>query len=251
LEDPPWHPWEMANPSPAQVPTSYAGLMAAATTVMMMMTGPAGGAPPALSLVQWSYEPRAMPAKPKPAALSTVVAKNSAFVFLKPHAATPAAKSLLEAGLKAHGMSVVQQGTLDGATIDDKMYIDAHYYSIASKATILEPKDLNVPADKFSAKFGVGWEEALAQGKVFNAKQAKARLGCTDEELGALWSQAEKVKLGGGFYCGLLEVKTRTTCIIHVNGIDDLACSMACSVDPVVYNCCAHTATNRRCSCGS
>eukprot|EP01046_Picozoa_sp_COSAG06_P006601 COSAG06_NODE_312_length_17767_cov_17.644895_4_plen_116_part_00 len=38
--------------------------------------------------------------------------------------------------------------------IDSKQLIDNHYYSIASKATILDPRELNVPADKFEAKFG-------------------------------------------------------------------------------------------------
>ena len=133
--------------------------------------------------------------------------KNSAFVFLKPHAATDAAKALATAGLQEKGFKIVAEGTLDGTTIDQnqvgKLYhcpprvhpqnvhvlsrricgflqfIDVHYYSIASKATLLEPKELNVPADKFEAQFGIGWQEALSQGKVFNAKQAKAKLGCT------------------------------------------------------------------------
>jgi hypothetical protein len=47
--------------------------------------------------------------------------------------------------------------------IDSKQLIDNHYYSIASKATILDPRELNVPADKFEAKFGIGWEEALGK----------------------------------------------------------------------------------------
>lgn len=135
--------------------------------------------------------------------------KNSAFVFLKPHAATDAAKALATAGLQEKGFKIVAEGTLDGTTIDQNQFIDVHYYSIASKATLLEPKELNVPADKFEAQFGIGWQEALSQGKVFNAKQAKAKLGCTDDELDALWAQAKKakqlVKFGGGFYCGLVE----------------------------------------------
>ena len=32
--------------------------------------------------------------------------------------------------------------------IDEKKLIDQHYYAIASKATILKPEQLNVPADK-------------------------------------------------------------------------------------------------------
>merc|ERR1712166_354594 len=98
---------------------------------------------------------------------------------------------------------------MGGDVIDAKMYIDQHYYSIASKATILEPNQLNVPSDKFEAQFGLSWEDALAQGNVYNAKQAKAKLGCNDDELDAKWAKAKKakdlVKFGGGFYCGLVD----------------------------------------------
>lgn len=42
--------------------------------------------------------------------------------------------------------------------IDKKKLIDQHYYAIASKATILKPAQLNVPADKFKDKFGEDWQ---------------------------------------------------------------------------------------------
>jgi hypothetical protein len=40
------------------------------------------------------------------------------------------------------------------------MLIDQHYYAIASKATLVKPKDLPVPQDKFEAAFGVSWAKA-------------------------------------------------------------------------------------------
>jgi hypothetical protein len=134
---------------------------------------------------------------------------NSAFVFLKPHAATPAAKALLEAGLEEKGFKVLGQGELTGKEIDSKMYIDNHYYSIASKATILEPKELNVPADKFAAKFGIGWQEALDKGVVYNALQACKKLNIDGAELDKKWAKAKKggdlIKFGGGFYCANID----------------------------------------------
>jgi len=84
--------------------------------------------------------------------------------------------------------------------------IDNHYYAIASKATILPPHELNVPAEKFKGKFGLGWQEALDQGLVFNAKQACEKLGLDANGLDQEWAKCKKsgnlIKFGGGFYCG-------------------------------------------------
>ena len=51
--------------------------------------------------------------------------------------------------LAAEGIAVVREGSLGAAAeIDAKQLIDQHHYAIASKATILKPHQLNVPAEK-------------------------------------------------------------------------------------------------------
>jgi len=132
--------------------------------------------------------------------------KNVAFVFLKPHACTDAAKELVRQELTKRGISITGEGMILGTVIDEKRYIDQHYYAIASKATLLEPKDLPVPAEKFAAQFGLSWQDALSQGVVFNAMQACKKLNISPDELDKKWAKAKKekklVKFGGGFYCG-------------------------------------------------
>jgi len=103
--------------------------------------------------------------------------KNSAFVFIKPHAVTEEVKKLVKEGLEAKGLKILKEGSIKGEKIDEKKLIDQHYYAIASKATILKPDQLNVPADKFKGKFGLEWKDALASGKVFNAMDGCAKLG--------------------------------------------------------------------------
>ena len=49
-------------------------------------------------------------------------------------------------------VSILSEGEIDGPTIDSKQFIDQHYYAIASKATLLQPGQLNVPVDKFQSK---------------------------------------------------------------------------------------------------
>ena len=104
--------------------------------------------------------------------------KNSAFVFVKPAANTEATRALVRKVLKE----------VKGEEIDKKKLIDQHYYAIASKATLTKPKDLPVPADKFEAKFGIGWKEALDKNLVFNAADACAHMSCTADELNAKWA---------------------------------------------------------------
>lgn len=135
---------------------------------------------------------------------------NQAFVFVKPHAAgSTAVIDLVKSTFAANGIAVTSEGTYDARTIDEKKYIDTHYGAIASKAVTLKPSELNVPAKgqaEFEKMFGLSWVEALAQGKVYNAKDACAKLGITGEQLDAEWSRLKRgstmIKFGGGFYCG-------------------------------------------------
>merc|ERR1712242_305763 len=137
--------------------------------------------------------------------------KNSAFVFIKPHAVTPKVKELAKKGLQEKGINILKEGSLSGTVIDEKKLIDQHYYAIASKATILKPAELNVPADKFQEAFGISWQDALASGKVFNALDGCKELGIDADGMNTAWGKAKDakklVKMGGGFYCGLVEVE--------------------------------------------
>jgi len=96
--------------------------------------------------------------------------------------------------------------------------IDNHYYAIASKATILKPNQLNIPEEKFEAKFGLSWADALAGGRVFNALDACADLEIDAVEMDRQWGihkKADKlIKFGGGFYCGHLTLEGKEPCYV-------------------------------------
>lgn len=121
--------------------------------------------------------------------------KNSAFVFIKPHANTKAAQQLVASTLKSKGIEIKSEGELTAKQIDEGMLIDQHYYAIASKATILKPSAMPVPKEKFSAEFGVEFDEAIKQGLVFNAIDACAYLGVDALGLDALWGPSKKVSI--------------------------------------------------------
>ena len=132
--------------------------------------------------------------------------KNSAFVFIKPHANTAKTQNLVKRSFSSKGIKIVEEGELSAQQIDDGKLIDQHYYAIASKATLLQPQQLPVPAKKFQEAFGLPWEQALADGLVYNALDACKYWGITADELDNAWAKAKKVKFGGGFYCGLVEI---------------------------------------------
>jgi len=130
-----------------------------------------------------------------------------AFVFVKPHAVTPACNKTVKEALLAKGMKITGEGDITADVIDKKKLIDQHYYSIASKATILKPHELNIPEDKFEKGMGVSW--AKAKETAYNAMDACEKLGADADEMNKLWGDCKKndklVKLGGGFYAGLVE----------------------------------------------
>eukprot|EP00037_Helgoeca_nana_P037984 m.18473 g.18473 ORF g.18473 m.18473 type:complete len:332 (+) comp9669_c0_seq1:3339-4334(+) len=141
---------------------------------------------------------------------------QSAFVFIKPHAVTDAVKAEVEKKFGELGITILTQGSLSSEEIDEKKLIDQHYYAIASKATILTPDQLNVPADKFEAQFGLSWTDALATGRVFNALDGCKDLGITADQMDTEWGKCKKagkmVKFGGGFYCGHICIDGKEPC---------------------------------------
>lgn len=147
-----------------------------------------------------------------------IMGDNHAFVFIKPHAVTDKTKDLVLSQLEQRGMKITGQGALTAEEIDERQLIDNHYYAIASKATILKPNELNVPNDKFEAQFGLSWQAALDGGRVFNALDGCAELGVDADQMDGLWAKCKgdkkMVKLGGGFYCGFIEVDGKEPCYI-------------------------------------
>lgn len=137
--------------------------------------------------------------------------KNRAFVFIKPHAVNAAVIALVSAKFAEAKISILGQGDLTGPVIDEKKYIDNHYLSIATKASLNKPAQLNPPAAglaKFETTFGRSWAQIQADGRMFNAVDACTILGVDGNALDTMWAAAKKggklAKLSGGFYCGNL-----------------------------------------------
>jgi len=140
---------------------------------------------------------------------------NSAFVFIKPHAlkGNPGeVEALVKAKFADCGITVTDEGVYAAETIDEQKFIDNHYGAIASKAVLLKPSELNVP-DKgkaaFEKMFGLSWDDAVAQGLVYNAADGAEKLGVDGFGLENKWRGLTRgedlIKFGGGFYCGKVD----------------------------------------------
>ena len=79
-------------------------------------------------------------------------AKNSAFVFVKPHAITEPTIELVRSKLGAAGVEILGEGDIASEEIDEKQLIDQHYYALASKATQTPPAELAMDAGKFKSR---------------------------------------------------------------------------------------------------
>jgi len=145
--------------------------------------------------------------------------ENYAFVFIKPHAQTRFVRDLVKTKLAASNINILKEGEISAKDIDDKKLIDQHYYAIASKATLLTPDKLPVPADQFKEKFGEEWNDVLAAGKAVNALQACKDFGIDASKLEEEWRKCESagtvIKFGGGFYCGRMEVGGMTRYVFN------------------------------------
>ena len=136
---------------------------------------------------------------------------NSGLVFVKPHANTKAVQDYVRDALEKQGIAITSEFDISADSIDKKKLIDKHYYAIASKATILTPDKIPVPRDKFEEFFGESYDKVLKEGRAANAMQACEAFDCDANALDGAWREAEAqskvVKLGGGFYCGLISYK--------------------------------------------
>lgn len=151
---------------------------------------------------------------------------NQALIFIKPHANTTAVKALVKTALRDRSISIVSEGQIDSAVISKQKLVDTHYYAIANKASLSKPVELNPPTGKlaeFTAKFGMSWSQALAEGLVYNAVDACDVLNIDGTALDQIWASAKDggnlLKFGGGFYVGKC-AKTSTTLAASSSGTD-------------------------------
>ena len=136
--------------------------------------------------------------------------------------------TLVHSHLAAFSMNVVEEGDVTGSMIAEHGIIDAHYGSIAEKAFVILPHQLEITTKQrniFEKAFGLTWEDALRSNQLINAKQAldeiatthgSVEMGASERALllGKFWEdcieekESRIVELGKGFYIGKVSLCT-------------------------------------------
>ena len=138
--------------------------------------------------------------------------KNTAFVFAKPHANTPAVLEVIRTKFAEQGIKVLKEGIVTGEEIESKGFIDQHYYALAEKSTLTAGKDFPVTPEIFKEAFGEDWSTVVAEGRALNALEFKNKFpalqpeGALDKAWDATSASGKRMNLEGGLYCGQITV---------------------------------------------
>lgn len=133
--------------------------------------------------------------------------RNSAVVFIKPHAYTKlfcvAAEEFLSQNIP--GLSIDRVQDVDAHLVEARSLLDRHYGVIAHYATMSDPTTVEVSNGgilAFEDTFGVRWRDVVASGRLWSATSALQLLGhISPEALYEMWNaEPTKVKLTSGAY---------------------------------------------------
>lgn len=132
--------------------------------------------------------------------------ENRALVFIKPHAVTDGFIDFVEKFLGEHHVRLSEPRRIGADEIGKGGIVDKHYFAIARTAVFTTPREYNIgegAKDKFREAFGLSWEDALEQGRVFNSVEMQEKLGkISGIELNEIWQAEPQVKMAPGLYAG-------------------------------------------------
>ena len=137
---------------------------------------------------------------------------NHALVYLKPHAASVGDQvgEFVRDFFGKNSITILKEGNISAEEIESKKLIDQHFFTIAKYAQTFSPSQLAVSEEKkkdFSLTFGITWEKALEEGKVFNATGIMSHLKISTEDLDDKWrvNSQNMIKLAPSLYLTFLK----------------------------------------------
>jgi len=148
-------------------------------------------------------------------------AENSALVFIKPHANTPAVRKAVPEFLEGKGIRVIRSGSVSADDIERMHIIDQHYVAIARIGMLSNPapEDLGPEAaGKFLEGYRVALEDVAKSGRLHSAKTAVEKLGISPSDLLAKCLKIGYVKLGAGLYASELPMGDGKDPVYVLNG---------------------------------
>ena len=132
--------------------------------------------------------------------------KNSALVFVKPHASSEQVAAFVRDRLTAAGLSIVGSGIKTAEEIEERKLIDQHYGSLARLAMETRPVDFS-PSEQalasFEETYGIAWADALTS--IVRNDEALNNLGIDGLALETMWRSGTQLKLAPGTYVSRLD----------------------------------------------
>ena len=135
--------------------------------------------------------------------------RNTALIFIKPHAVTDRAVEFTEEFLGRGGILLLDKSVMSAEEILREDIVDRHYFAIAHTAVHRTPAEYVMSGyarDAFEEAFDVSWDDAVAAGRVLNALEAQEQLGnISGRELNEKWKRSQQAKLAPGLYAAYFE----------------------------------------------
>jgi len=144
-------------------------------------------------------------------------------LYLKPHLNTEAARAFVKTTLVGLRVKVYGEGRVSGA--DLCAAFDNQYSEMMKKATVLHPSECSLASTDmvlFEKKFKMSWRVAVRKELVQNCASVCKKLDLSPDALGKAWmrcvGEGKVVKLGRGFYCGLIDSLPDKPAVFCING---------------------------------
>ena len=122
------------------------------------------------------------------AATACSALKNTALVFVKPHASTDTVAAFVRSHIMAAGLSIVDEGVKTAEEIDSRKLLDQHYGSLAKLAMDIPPCELTLTPDAlkaFESTYGMPWAAAVMS--TMTNTEALTSLGVDGLSLEKMW----------------------------------------------------------------
>ena len=148
---------------------------------------------------------------------------NRSLLYLKPHANTKQARDFIRKYLGSRMCKVLKDGNISGANLCESF--DLQYSDISKKAMVLEPHECSLSSEsmmEFEKKFKISWSTAVRKKLVQNSRDSCELLDIPPHTMNGAWmecvSSGKMVKLGRGFYCGLIDTIPNKPAVFCING---------------------------------
>ncbi len=150
---------------------------------------------------------------------------NTAFIYIKPHAISRAAISLVYNYFGSHNLSILKHGKVylqngEGLALFDRIYSEERSLAQDRKpeSIIMDEKMKTT----FVFHFGEEWDECIASNSIFNASDVCSNFGISHSELLAAWlvscSRGKHGLISEFMECCQIEISNAKRAIYCING---------------------------------